>query len=130
MPDTATPITAIILAQVTRTRSRRRPMRTAGRLDERIQGSNPTCPSIRDIGNAMSDLAREMAAGLRTLLKTERVRRRVSQADLAAKVGRSRKWLSDFERGVIDPAFVTLFALAIELNVKIEYSAAENIENS
>lgn len=129
MPGTVTAITAIILAQVTRTRSRRRPMRTAGRPDERIQGSNPTCPSIRDIGNAMSDLAREMAAGLRTLLKTERVRRRVSQANLAAKVGRSRKWLSDFERGAIDPAFVTLFALAIELNVKIEYSAAETIEN-
>jgi len=76
----------------------------------------------------MSDVAIEMAMKFRDLLKTERIRRRISQADLAARVGRSRKWLSDFERGVIDPSFVSLIDLAVELSVRIEFSSADEIE--
>lgn len=76
----------------------------------------------------MSDVANEIAMKFRDLLKAERIRRRISQVDLATRVNRSRKWLSDFERGIIDPSFVSLIDLAVELNVKIEFSAAEEIE--
>lgn len=76
----------------------------------------------------MSDAAIEMATKFRDLLKAERIRRRISQVDLAKRVNRSRKWLSDFERGIIDPSFVPLIGLAMELDVKIEFSAAEEIQ--
>lgn len=77
---------------------------------------------------SISGNAKEIADGLRHALKVERIRRRIPQADLAAKVGRSRKWLSDFERGIIDPSFVTVIALALQLDVKIDYSVVEIVD--
>lgn len=40
---------------------------------------------------------------LRELLKKERRRRRLTQSRAAGLVGYSQKWLSDFERGRVNP---------------------------
>lgn len=64
---------------------------------------------------------------LRQALTTERMRRRMSQADAAAMVGRSRKWLSDYECGRTDPSAATLFKLALRLGIAISISGSEEI---
>lgn len=69
----------------------------------------------------MPAAAQEIAKNLRELLRSERIRRRISQTILAERVGRSRKWLSDFERGLIEPSFIVVIALANELDVSIEF---------
>lgn len=69
--------------------------------------------------------AKDTAQRLRELLRNERIRRRCSQSDLAARVGRSRKWLSDFERGLIEPSFVVVIALANELDFAIELNSSD-----
>lgn len=65
---------------------------------------------------------------LRNILREERIRRRISQSVLALRIGKSRKWLSDFERGLIEPSYVTVFALALELDITITLSPAADIE--
>jgi transcriptional regulator with XRE-family HTH domain len=73
----------------------------------------------------MQVAAIETAQRFRERLRNERIRRRCSQSDLATRVGRSRKWLSDFERGLIEPSFVVVIALAKELNISIEFISSD-----
>lgn len=68
-----------------------------------------------------------LEAAARRVLRAERVRRRMTQATVAALVGRSRKWISDFENGKIDPGASSLFALASALEVTVSFVAAEEV---
>lgn len=62
---------------------------------------------------------------LKDAIRSERIRRRISQADAAAIVGRSRKWLCDVERGAIDPTAKPLFELALALGIEIRIETPE-----
>jgi len=58
---------------------------------------------------------------VRELLKSERIRQRIPQDELAGKIGRSRKWLSEFERGIGDPSIEAVARLAGALGVTITF---------
>lgn len=60
---------------------------------------------------------------LRRLLKEERVRQRRTQSELASLVGRTRKWMSEYERGKADASAWTVFALAEFLGVEVSLTA-------
>lgn len=60
---------------------------------------------------------------LRRHLKEERVRQRRTQSELSSLVGRTRKWLSEYERGKVDASAGTVFALAACLGVEIFLAA-------
>lgn len=60
---------------------------------------------------------------LRELLASERRRRRVTQAAAARAAGRTRKWLSDYERGVSDPSVGSVLRLAAALGVRVAFEA-------
>lgn len=71
---------------------------------------------------------KDIANSLREQLKTERVRQRRSQGNLAAAIGMSRKWLSDYERGLIDPGFTSVIALAQALSFRITFDLAQDVD--
>jgi transcriptional regulator with XRE-family HTH domain len=56
---------------------------------------------------------------VRSVLREQRLRARRSQADVARAVASSRKRVSDFELGLVDPGFGFVAALAIELGVPL-----------
>lgn len=60
---------------------------------------------------------------LRSAVRRERMRRKMSQGQLAAMTGYSRKWLSDFERGAVDPptsmALRMLLLLGMPLSIGV-----------
>ena len=61
-----------------------------------------------------------MSAGrLPMRLKQVRAKRKLSQADLAAKVGLSREYIARLETGHHDPPLSTLMRLAKALKVKV-----------
>lgn len=68
------------------------------------------------------DLENEFRAGIRA----ERIRQRRTQAELAALVGRSRKWLSDYERGVIDPSLAGILKLTKALGMRIKCEMSDS----
>ena len=75
-------------------------------------------------------MGRDIADKLRSSIKEQRVRRRISQTKAAAMVGRTRKWLSEYERGNLDPATGVVFALAHGLGVVIEISLPAEFEDN
>lgn len=62
------------------------------------------------------------ADDLRDAIRTERMRRRMTQSDAAALVGRTGKWLSEYELGKKEPGISSVMklaeALGLELSVK------------
>ena len=63
----------------------------------------------------------------RRVLRDERVRRRLSQDEAAALVGRSRKWISELEGGKADPGVAGGFALAKALGVSVCFEPSEDL---
>lgn len=56
---------------------------------------------------------------VRCLLRDARISQRKSQTEVAGSIGMTRKWLSEYERGVIDdPGFATIISLSAALGVK------------
>lgn len=62
---------------------------------------------------------------LRELLKKERKRRRLTQFRAAGLVGYSQKWLSDFERGRVNPPIDMVLKMISVLGIRLEASATE-----
>lgn len=62
---------------------------------------------------------------LRELLKKERRRRRLTQSRAAGLVGYSQKWLSDFERGRVNPPIDMVLKMISVLGIRLEASATE-----
>lgn len=62
---------------------------------------------------------------LRELLKKERKRRRLTQSRAAGLVGYSQKWLSDFERGRVNPPIDMVLKMISVLGTRLEASATE-----
>lgn len=62
---------------------------------------------------------------LRELLRKERKRRRLSQSRAAGLVGYSQKWLSDFERGRVNPPIDMVLKMISVLGIRLEASATE-----
>lgn len=62
---------------------------------------------------------------LRELLKKERKRRRLTQSRAAGLVGYSQKWLSDFERGRVNPPIDMVLKMISVLGIRLEASATE-----
>lgn len=73
----------------------------------------------------MEEASWEMA---RKLLRSERVRRRLSQDEAGAMVGRSRKWVSELEGGKSDPGVEGVLALARALGIAVRFEPAEDPE--
>ena len=63
----------------------------------------------------------------RRVLRAERIRRRLSQAQAGALVGRTRKWISELENGIADPGAGALFALASALGVTVRFEPSEDV---
>lgn len=59
---------------------------------------------------------------VRSVLREQRLRARRSQTDVAIAVASSRKRVSDFELGLVDPGFGFVAALAAELGVPLSIS--------
>lgn len=53
-------------------------------------------------------------------IKVERAKRDITQAELAIKVGVSRKTINTIETGKFVPSTITAFRIANVLNVKVE----------
>lgn len=62
---------------------------------------------------------------LRELLKKERKRRRLTQSPASGLVGYSQKWLSDFERGRVNPPIDMVLKMISVLGIRLEASATE-----
>lgn len=62
------------------------------------------------------------------LIRSERIRRRISQKELAEKVGRKRQWLHQVENGLIEPSFYSMMRLMKELSITIEFTPSEELE--
>jgi len=65
------------------------------------------------------------ADDLRDAIRTERMRRRMTQSDAAALVGRTGKWLSEYELGKKDPGVAAVFSLAERLGIELLAKAPE-----
>jgi len=63
----------------------------------------------------------------RKVLRDERIRRRLSQDEAAALVGRSRKWISELEGGKADPGVAGVLALAKKLGITVRFEPAEDL---
>lgn len=53
-------------------------------------------------------------------IRMARIEQGLTQAQLAAKLGVSRQWLIDIERGQGNPSYETLFLIAEKMGFKIE----------
>lgn len=60
------------------------------------------------------------ADDIRTVLRTERRRRGLTQSQLADLTGTSQKWISDFERGRVDPPLSIVLKVLVLLGVGID----------
>ena len=60
------------------------------------------------------------ADDVRQILRAERKRRRLSQSQAAGLIGHTQKWLSDFERGKVDPPLSMVLKLLLLLNVRLD----------
>jgi ribosome-binding protein aMBF1 (putative translation factor) len=74
---------------------------------------NPQSPNVTPAGEIMAALADKFAVNL----KSERLRRKLSQEALAAKAGLSVSYISMLERGQRTPPLDTLESLAKALAV-------------
>jgi transcriptional regulator with XRE-family HTH domain len=66
---------------------------------------------------------------VRRFLREERRRRRLTQAQLADLTATSQKWISDFERGRVDPPISIVVKVLVLLGVAIALSPAEIAHN-
>ena len=53
-------------------------------------------------------------------LKIARIKKDMSQKDLAEKIGVSTQAISDFERGVINPSFETMKKISVALEISVD----------
>lgn len=65
-------------------------------------------------------------AAVRSALREQRIRARRSQADVARAVKCSRKRISDFELGLVDPGFNFVVGLAMELGFDLSVRCPSN----
>lgn len=68
----------------------------------------------------------DLLVAVRTALRLERLRRRMSQSEVAVVLGCSRKRLSEFELGQTDPGFSFVFSYATLLGFNIRIDPPEN----
>lgn len=63
-------------------------------------------------------------------IKVERAKRNMTQAELAIKVGVSRKTINTIETGKFVPSTITAFRIASALNLKVEdvFNLNENVD--
>ncbi|QYO78899.1 helix-turn-helix domain-containing protein [Devosia salina] len=61
---------------------------------------------------------------VRRFLREERRRRGLTQAQLADLTATSQKWVSDFERGRVDPPISIVLKVLVLLGVTIAFSPA------
>lgn len=61
---------------------------------------------------------------VRRFLREERKRRGLTQSQLADLTATSQKWVSDFERGRVDPPMSIVLKVLVLLGVTITFSAA------
>ena len=61
---------------------------------------------------------------IRMFLREERKRRRLTQGQLADLTATSQKWVSDFERGRVDPPISIVLKVLVLLGVTMEFSPA------
>lgn len=61
---------------------------------------------------------------IRRFLREERKRRGLTQAQLADLTATSQKWVSDFERGRVDPPISIVLKVLVLLGVTIAFSPA------
>lgn len=64
---------------------------------------------------------------LREAVRTERMRRRMTQADAAALVGRTGKWLSEYELGKKEASVAAAVGLAEALGLELSVTAPETV---
>jgi transcriptional regulator with XRE-family HTH domain len=62
--------------------------------------------------------------GVRRFLREERKRRGLTQRKLADLTATSQKWISDFERGRVDPPMSIVLKVLVLLGVTIAFSPA------
>ena len=62
---------------------------------------------------------------IRTALREERIRRRMSQAEVASLMGCSRKRISEFELGLASPSFVFVAGYARILDATVSFLPKE-----
>lgn len=60
----------------------------------------------------------------RQFLREERKRRGLTQGKLADLTGTTQKWISDFERGRVDPPMSIVLKVLVLLGVTISFSPA------
>ncbi len=56
----------------------------------------------------------------RTNLKIARIKKEMSQKDLAKKIGVSTQAISDFERGIINPSYETMKKISEALESSVD----------
>jgi transcriptional regulator with XRE-family HTH domain len=61
---------------------------------------------------------------VRHFLREERKRRGLTQSELADLTATSQKWVSDFERGRVDPPISIVLKVLVLLGVTIAFSPA------
>ncbi|MCS4088696.1 helix-turn-helix domain-containing protein [Rhizobium sp. BK176] len=64
---------------------------------------------------------------LRALISAERANARITQDDVAATIGCSRKWVSRFERGLSVPNFENVIAYASMFGIGISMDIPERV---
>jgi transcriptional regulator with XRE-family HTH domain len=63
------------------------------------------------------------------IARQQRHRLRISQAQLAARAGVTRQWLTRFERGNAEVSLSKVFAVLRELDLRVRLDAAEDVDN-
>lgn len=72
----------------------------------------------------MSNMRIRSVDDVRHLLREERKRRGLTQGQLADLTATSQKWVSDFERGRVDPPMSIVLKVLVLLGVTIVFSPA------
>lgn len=67
---------------------------------------------------------------IRGLVRSERKRRRLTQAQAAGLTGFTQKWLSQFESGEVNPPADMVFKLVNTLGIKLFYTTLPTPEPS
>ncbi|RWO29675.1 MAG: XRE family transcriptional regulator [Mesorhizobium sp.] len=75
-------------------------------------------------GHRMSNMHIRGVDDVRHFLREERKRRRLTQSQLADLTATSQKWVSDFERGRVDPPMSIVLKVLVLLGVTIAFSPA------
>jgi transcriptional regulator with XRE-family HTH domain len=64
---------------------------------------------------------------IRTLVRTERKRRRLTQSQAAGLTGFSQKWLSDFEAGKVMPPVDMVLKIMNILGIKLKATVPSDV---